>query len=92
MSRTKSDNLILRFGDKLRKLRLRQGMTVRDLTRALGYSGSGQISEIETGKRLPTAEFVLKVARYFNVSADHLLKDELDVDGAEMPPEGDAMS
>lgn len=60
---------------------------MRDLTHVLGYSGSGQISEIETGKRLPTAEFVLKVARYFNVSADHLLKDELDVDGAEMPQE-----
>ena len=58
-------------------------MTVRDLTQALGYTGSGQISEIETGKRLPTAEFVLKVARYFNVSADHLLKDELELDGAE---------
>ena len=86
MSRAKSDNLILRFGEKLRTLRLRHGMTVRELTRALGYTGSGQISEIETGKRLPTAEFVLKVARYFSVSADHLLKDELDVDGNEQSP------
>jgi transcriptional regulator with XRE-family HTH domain len=72
--------MIQRFGEKLRLLRLRQGMTLRDLTRALGYVGSGYVSEVETGKRAPTAEFVLKVARLFNVSADRLLKDELEVD------------
>jgi transcriptional regulator with XRE-family HTH domain len=63
---------IQRFGEKLHILRLRQGMTLRDLTRALGYAGSGYISEVETGKRAPMAEFVLKVARLFNVSADRL--------------------
>jgi transcriptional regulator with XRE-family HTH domain len=62
-------------------------MTLRDLTRALGYVGSGYISEVETGKRAPTAEFVLKVARLFNVSADRLLKDELELDDAPPTPE-----
>ena len=36
--------------------------------------------EIEAGKKKPTAEFVLKVARYFKVSTDQLLKDELSVE------------
>jgi transcriptional regulator with XRE-family HTH domain len=62
-------------------------MTLRDLTRALGYVGSGYISEVETGKRAPTAELVLKVARLFNVSADQLLKDELELDDTASAPE-----
>jgi transcriptional regulator with XRE-family HTH domain len=41
----------------------------------------GYISEIETGKKKPTAELVLKVARYFKVTTDDLLKDELEIGG-----------
>lgn len=72
--------MIERFGEKLHTLRLRHRMTLRDLTSALGYVGSGYVSEVETGKRTPTAEFVLKVSRLFQVSADRLLKDELELD------------
>jgi transcriptional regulator with XRE-family HTH domain len=76
------------FGDKLRQLRMQQGLTQRALAHALGYTNAhAYISDFETGKRRPTAEFVLKVARYFNVSADLLLKDELDLDDAGMPLE-----
>jgi transcriptional regulator with XRE-family HTH domain len=39
----------------------------------------GYISELETGKKLPTVEMVLKAARLFDVTTDQLLKDELDV-------------
>jgi transcriptional regulator with XRE-family HTH domain len=39
------------------------------------------MSELETGKKEPTALFVLKVARFFNVTTDQLMKDELDLDG-----------
>lgn len=76
--------VIQRFGEKLHTLRTQRGMTLRELTRALGYAGSGYVSEVETGKRVPTAEFVLKVARLFNVSADRLLKDELDLDSDDL--------
>ena len=62
LSRWCEYSVIQRFGEKLRILRVRHGMTLRDLTRALGYVGSGYVSEVETGKRAPTAEFVLKVA------------------------------
>jgi transcriptional regulator with XRE-family HTH domain len=48
-----------RFGEKLRTLRKRHGMTVRELAEALGYSGHSHISEIETGKREPKVGFVL---------------------------------
>ena len=73
-----------RFGEKLRTLRKRHSMTVRELAEALGYSGHSHISEFETGKREPKVGFVLKVAHFFNVTTDQLLRDdiELEEDGA----------
>jgi transcriptional regulator with XRE-family HTH domain len=68
-----------RFGEKLRLLRTRDGLTLQQLAKKLGLSAHGYISELETGKKLPSAEIVLKVARIFDVSTDQLLKDELEI-------------
>ncbi len=68
-----------RFGEKLRALRTSRQITLKELALALGQVAHGYISEIESGKKKPTAEFVLKVARYFDVATDQLLKDELDI-------------
>ncbi len=70
-----------RFGEKLRVLRTSQGMTLKELAYSLGLTAHGYISEIEAGKKKPTAELVLKVARYFRVTTDELLKDEIEIDG-----------
>jgi transcriptional regulator with XRE-family HTH domain len=70
-----------RFGQKLYTLRIQRGMTLKELAIALGYTAHGHISELEAGKKKPTAEFVLKVARFFNVTTDQLLKDEIDLEG-----------
>ncbi len=69
-----------RFGEKLHTLRTHHQMTLRDLAHAIGYNSHTRLSELETGKKMPTAEFVLKVARLFNVTTDQLLKDELELD------------
>jgi transcriptional regulator with XRE-family HTH domain len=50
-----------------------------ELAHALGYATHSYISEIEAGKKQPTAEFVLGVARVFNVPTDQLLKDEIEL-------------
>ncbi len=71
---------MLRFGEKLRTLRTKNHLTLKELALALGLSAHGYISEIEAGKKKPTAEFVLKAARYFDVSTDRLLKDELEIE------------
>lgn len=71
-----------RFGEKLRTLRLRQGMTLRELAEALGYTAHGHISEMESGKRIPKVSLVLKVATLFGVSMDQLTRDDLDLDDA----------
>lgn len=69
-----------RFGEKLRALRTQHRMTLKELAITLGHTAHGHISEIESGKKKPTAEFVLNVARLFNVTTDQLLKDELELD------------
>ena len=55
-------------------------MTLKDLALALGLTAHGYISEIESGKKRPTVDFVISVARLFVVTTDVLLMDELDLD------------
>jgi len=68
-----------RFGSKLRTLRTRRNMTLKEIADALGYNTHSHISAIEHGHKEPTVEFVLKVAQLFDVTTDQLLKDELDL-------------
>ncbi len=77
------DPSIQRFGEKLRVLRTRRGLTLKEIAGRFGYTAHGYISEIESGKKLPTAEFTLKVADFFKVTTDQLLRDELDLDDAD---------
>jgi len=74
-----NERSIQRFGEKLRTLRMRHDMTLKQLASELGLTAHGYISELEAGKKLPTAEFVLNVARLFDVTTDELLKDELEL-------------
>jgi transcriptional regulator with XRE-family HTH domain len=71
---------IQRFGEKLRDLRVNQGLTLKELATKLGYSTHGYLSELETGSKIPTVEFVLKVAELFDITTDQLLKDDLEVE------------
>jgi len=74
-----SERGIQRFGEKLRTLRVRHNLTLKELANEFGLTAHGYISELESGKKVPTVEFVLNVARLFNVTIDELLKDELDL-------------
>jgi len=67
------------FGQKIHQLRIASGLTLKALAIELGYSAHGYLSEIEMGKKKPTADFVLSIARLFNVTTDQLLKDEIDI-------------
>ena len=69
-----------RFGEKLRILRQKNDISLRELADALGFSSHAHLGRIETSEKKPSAELVLKIARYFDVSTDQLMKDELDLD------------
>ena len=69
-----------RFGEKLRALRMRHGMTMRDLAEKLGLGTHGYIGDLESGRRQPSLELALQIAELFGVTVDQLAKDELEVD------------
>ncbi len=69
-----------RFGEKLRTLRKQQGLTLKELALALGFTSHSYASEIETGKKRPSTEMIIKIADLFNVSVDQLVRDELELD------------
>ena len=64
----------------MNKLRTGNDLSMQKLARLLGYTAHGYISELESGKKPPTVEFVLRLARFFHVTTDALLRDELDIE------------
>jgi transcriptional regulator with XRE-family HTH domain len=74
------DQLMKRFGEKLRALRERRSLTVRQLASMLGINSHSHIVGLEAGKHKPSADLILKIADLFEVSTDQLMRDELEVD------------
>jgi len=68
-----------RFGEKLRTLRRQRGLTMRQLGDKLGVSDS-YVSKMETSDKTPNVAMVIKVSDIFGVTADQLIRDELELD------------
>lgn len=68
-----------RLGEKLHILRQRHNLTTRELGEQLGVSYV-QISRIETSARKPSADLILKIALFFNIPADQLMRDDVELD------------
>ncbi|MFD8804613.1 helix-turn-helix domain-containing protein [Streptomyces sp. NPDC059597] len=60
------------MGPRLRVVRERRGVTLADVSRATGISPS-TLSRIETGRRKPALEVVLRLAKEYGVSLDELV-------------------
>lgn len=60
------------FGERLRALRAEKNIGQNALAKELDISNAS-VSYWETGKQMPTAEAIYKIAQYFGVSADYLL-------------------
>jgi transcriptional regulator with XRE-family HTH domain len=63
------------LGPRLRAIRLRQGVGLRELARQLDLSPSS-ISQIETGKMRPSVRTLYALASAFGVTVDEVLFDE----------------
>ncbi len=80
MSNPKNKNVdIHKIGEKLRGLRTKQGLTVRQLGNVLGVDHS-HITKIERGENIPSLPLALKIADFFGVSVDQLARDEVELD------------
>lgn len=70
-----------RFGEKLRTLRQRHNLTVRELAVKLEVNSHSHIVQIESGKSKPSIDLLLKIMALFDVPCDRLIKDELELEG-----------
>ncbi len=63
------------FGENLRRLRRERRLTQAALALAVGLSerSKGYVSELEHGRKPPTTEMVVKLAKLFDVTTDELL-------------------
>ena len=60
------------FGENLKLLRLENNIGQVELAKNLGVS-KGIISLWENGKREPTISYVIRIAKFFDVTTDYLL-------------------
>jgi transcriptional regulator with XRE-family HTH domain len=67
-----------RFGEKLRTLRKKHGLSLQQLADQLNLSKSFT-RDLEYGKRNPNARHLIKISEFFGVSIDALVKDTLDL-------------
>jgi transcriptional regulator with XRE-family HTH domain len=68
-----------RFGEKLRTLRERRGLSLKQLGDLLNVSKT-YVWEMEKGEKIPNIAMLTKVCDLFNVSCDKLIRDELELD------------
>ncbi len=69
-----------RLGEKLRALRKQRGLSLRQLASLLEVNSYSHLSEIEGGRSKPSVELLLRLADFFGVTTDQLLRDELEID------------
>lgn len=63
------------FGNKIKKLRKEKGLTQEQLGDAFNITKTG-ISYWENGKTMPNMDMVGKLASYFGVTTDYLIKEK----------------
>lgn len=75
---------MVNFGNTLKELRQKAGMTQKDLASKVGVTKS-VISYYELSERSPSPEMLMKLAAIFHVSTDFLLgfqkQDTIDLSG-----------
>lgn len=72
------------IGERLKQLRIKNGLKQQELADMFGLS-SGTISFYESEQRKPDIDFIVAIAKYFDVSTDYLLgltnaKDKENID------------
>ena len=65
------------FGEKLLALRKQNNFSQEELAEKLGVSRQA-ISRWESGETMPDSPNLLQISKIFSVSADYLLRDEIE--------------
>lgn len=65
------------LGIKIRETRKKRGYTQEKLSEMAGI-GTMYLGEIERGKKMPSLKIFIRILEALNVSADYILRNELD--------------
>jgi transcriptional regulator with XRE-family HTH domain len=65
------------FGEKLRGLRRQHQLTQVDVAKALALGTQAHISNLESHRKEPSIDLVLRIADFFGVTTDYLLRDSI---------------
>src|SRR5262245_39962192 len=76
------------FGEKLVQLRRSCGLTQAELAAQLGIASQAYISDLEGGMKAPSLTLVVRIADYFQCTADYLLRDAIPVEPVPVSPVG----
>jgi transcriptional regulator with XRE-family HTH domain len=55
-------------------------LTLQQLADAFGYMGTAYLSRVETGKMQPSLDVAIKMADFFGVTVDQLVRDDVKLD------------
>lgn len=61
-----------KFAERLKELRIEKGLSQRDLAKAIDLSQAA-IVHWENNRRVPSANVIILLAQFFEVSTDYLL-------------------
>jgi transcriptional regulator with XRE-family HTH domain len=68
-----SSDIRVQFGDRVRRLRKRKGLTQLELAELLGV-GRSYLSQVESGKRDPGLRLIKSIADGLEISVSKLLR------------------
>ncbi|MBN2511273.1 MAG: helix-turn-helix transcriptional regulator [Spirochaetales bacterium] len=68
------DQVTHQFGDKIRKIRERKGVTLKDVASRIGVSES-LVSQIERNKVSPSVDTLIAIADALNIDLEYLFRD-----------------
>ena len=66
----------MNIGEKIKELRKEKGLSQAELGKSIGVSQKA-VDYWERGINEPKASYIIKLAKYFNVSADYILGIEI---------------
>ena len=66
--------MAITLGQRIRELRERQDLSLRDFSKKLGGLSAAYLSDIELGRRFPSEESLLKIAKVLGTPVDDLRK------------------
>lgn len=70
-----TERRVMSFGAKLRALRYDRNLTQAELAKQLGLARQGYLSNLETGRKMPSLDLVVQIADLFGVTTEYILED-----------------